>query len=108
MITSGFFYINSKLSILVSRTTLFSGDAVSYNKTDALARLLRISYSVNAPVYVQERTYFDIIAKTLEAVNKLQSPSPSLSQIEEALGGKFDVSKYAGFENKGFIIDDNG
>jgi hypothetical protein len=32
----------------------------------------------------------------------------SPSQIEKALGGKFDMSRYAGFESKGFIIDDEG
>jgi hypothetical protein len=81
---------------------------MSENNADSLARILRASLRLHAPVYVQERTYFDIIAKTLEAVNKIQPASHSESQIEKALGGKFDVSKYAGFESKGFIIDDKG
>jgi hypothetical protein len=75
------------------------------NNADALARILRASLHINAPAYVQERTYFDIIAKTLEAVNSRRPVAHSKSQIEKALSGKFDMSKYAGFESKGFIID---
>jgi hypothetical protein len=79
------------------------------HKNDAetpAARMLNASNSAGAPVYIQERTYFDIIAKTLEAVGKMQSPRHSMSQVEKALGGKFEVSRYSGFESKGFIIDD--
>jgi hypothetical protein len=76
------------------------------NPSADLSRLLRASYSVSAPVYIQERVYFDIIAKTLEAVSGLRIPRHSMSQIEKAMGGKFEMSRYSGFENKGFIIDD--
>ncbi|MDR1686622.1 MAG: hypothetical protein LBR82_09375 [Desulfovibrio sp.] len=79
---------------------------MSEDNTLALARILRASLHINAPVYIQERTYFDVITKTLEAVNRAQPVPHSASQIEKALGGKFDVSKYAGFESKGFIVDD--
>jgi hypothetical protein len=81
---------------------------MSENNADAIARILRAGLRINAPVYIQERTYFDIIAKTLEAVNRAQPVPHSSSQIEKALGGKFDMSRYAGFESKGFIIDDEG
>ncbi|MDR2604171.1 MAG: hypothetical protein LBC55_02320 [Desulfovibrio sp.] len=81
---------------------------MSENNDDALARILRAGLPINAPVYIQERTYFDVIAKTLDAVNRIQPASHSESQIEKALGGRFDVSKYSGFEHKGFIVDDEG
>jgi hypothetical protein len=79
---------------------------MSENNTDGLARLLRASLHINAPAYIQERTYFDLIAKTLEAVNSIRPAAHSESQIEKALSGRFDMSRYAGFESKGFIVDD--
>ncbi|MDR2124844.1 MAG: hypothetical protein LBP38_07705 [Desulfovibrio sp.] len=81
---------------------------MSQDSSDTQARLLRARLLTDAPVYIQERTYFDIITKTLEAVNSVQPASHSASQIEKALGGKFDMSRYAGFDSKGFIIDDEG
>ncbi|MDR0827395.1 MAG: hypothetical protein LBN33_05910 [Desulfovibrio sp.] len=77
-----------------------------YDKS--LAELVRLSYPVKAPAYLQEKTYFDIITLTLEAMMQRRTPAHSRSQIEKAMGDKFDLTSYTGFENKGFIIDDKG
>jgi hypothetical protein len=80
---------------------------MSANNADAQTRILRASFHISdAPAYIQERTYFDVITQTLEAVNSIRPATHSESQIEKALSGRFDMSRYAGFESKGFIVDD--